>query len=1112
MKRILFYVLLFQSSLFFSQTQVAFTSFEEPSTGGEYFDTGDANIAHDLINNPTEAFVDFNGTSTELGFNSRYEPYDTPGVGLTDGDFVGVTSFTGDVGSYTNGVNGYQFSDTDGNMIVEFETVNFSGFQNNTVSLDYFINATGYEGDGTINESSSDRMRIYLKNLDDNTEIDLLNTTGSDINDLGIEGVWTTVTVNIPNNALVQLVVEVRTNAGSEGMYLDNIIFEGNPASYTLQVTEIFSGQAGADLTADWFEIQNTGTQDWVSGTDPDLYYDDDSADATTADLIQGISTIPAGGFAIVLISNTPADITQFIDVWGAVIDLTGVEVGYTDGAGLGGGGDAVNLWLDDPLLSSPFTTATYPDTAANDGQTYDVDLAAFSTVGNANNAVETIAQAGSTGTVPNIGSPGNGSAITQPQLNFETSFGSVLENESFITLSVVPSEAPTNNAQVTVILRNEGTAQQGVHFTYATVAVLNFSAGSTSAQQLNIPIIDNTQDGSDLYFVLELQNPVNIEIGPNNIFSAYILDNDNEVPIADETILNLNYFGSYLVEEDGTAEIAAFNPENKTVFVTNGDKLEILDFSDLSAISPIATINVTDFGGDGIQSVAFKNGLLALAVSVDPKTDNGFVVVTDGFGNTPVALEVGPLPDMLAFSPNGNLIVVANEGEPNDDYTIDPEGSISVIDVSGGLTNLSQANVTTLNFNAFDNQQASLQVAGVRIYGPGATVSEDLEPEYIAISDNSERAYVSLQENNAYAIVDLVNLEIVAVRSFGLKDHSLVSNSLDVSDATDFIFDATWPIYGMYMPDAIAFYEVNGVSYLVTANEGDAREYNTFEEEVNLGDAGYVLDPTVFGDTSILELENNLGAINITNASGDIDNDGDFDQIHVFGGRSFSIFNAETGALVYDSGNAFELITANDPVYGAIFNASNSNNNPKNRSDNKGPEPEGVIVQEINGAVYAFILLERIGGVMVYDITNPNNPFFVEYKNSRDATPGGDESGDLGPEGVFYVSPEDSPVEKGLLVISNEVSATLSIFTLENDIILSSNSVNNNLNQFVMFPNPANGIVLLNKIGNYQVFDLSGRLIFQLNNTTSFDVSAVPNGLYLVKNEEGLTQKLIVE
>ncbi len=1114
MKKLLCSVLFVAGVYTFSNAQVASTSFETPpANAGQYTDTGNAAITHDLVNNAGEPEVDFTASGGEIGYDARYEPYDTPDVGLTDGDFVGATNFTGDVGAYSDGAQGYQLSDVDGNMIVEFDVVDFSGYTSNTVSIDYFLNATGYEGDGTVNESGSDRIRIYVKDLTNTTEIDLLNTEGSDIDDLNIEGAWNTLSVSVPDNIMAQLVVEVRTNSASETLYLDNVLFEGTGAStLSFEITEIFSGQQGADLTEDWFEITNTGSTTWVSGTDPDLFYDDDSADPSAADLIQGITSIAPGEFAIVLVTGNPADITTFEDVWGPVIDLTGIEIGYTDGSGLGGGGDAVTLWLGDPNTTSPVASGAYPDTSLNDGQSYDVDLGDFSVVGNANGAVQTFAQGGSTGTVPNIGSPGNGPAVLQAEVAFDNAYASVSEDGGSITINVTPTIAPAVEGTVEVVLVAGGTAVEGTDFTFAATETLTFPMGDTSPQTFTIPIVDNGMDSTDVFFLLEIQNAADIQVGGNDLLGVYILDDDSVIPAGDDSVLDIVYLASYLVDGSGTAEISAYDAASQQVFVTNGDKIEVLDFSDPTNIQPVATVNVSDFGADSVQSVATSNGMVAAALSVDPKTDNGFVVITDAFGTNPVVLEVGALPDMLTFSPDGNLLVVANEGEPNDDYTIDPEGTISVIDVSGGLGSISQANVTTLNFNAFDSQVNTLRAAGVRIYGPGASVSQDLEPEYVAISNDSQKAFVTLQENNAYAVVDLVNLQITEVRSFGLKNHMMERNSLDVSDETDFVFDATWPIRGMYMPDAIAYYEVGGTPYLVTANEGDAREYNTFEEERKIDDADYVLDPTAFPMASVLELETNLAEIAVTISSGDVDNDGDFDEIHVFGGRSFSIFNANTGLLVYDSGNEFELITANDPVYGGIFNASNSNNEFKNRSDNKGPEPEGVIVKEINGAVYAFVLLERIGGMMVYDITDPNAPVFLEYENNRDATPGGTPSGDLGPEGVFYISPADSPTQKGLVVVSNEVSGTLGIYSLENDVLGTNDLEFTNLEVFVMYPNPAEDILFFNRVGDYQIYDITGRLIEQQNATDSMDISTLSSGIYVVTNEKGASKKLIVE
>jgi hypothetical protein len=899
---------------------------------------------------------------------------------------------------------------------------------------------------------------------------------------------------------------------GGDANDVPNIASPGNipPAAPNLIITEIFSGQEGTDLTADWFEIYNNGSVAWTSGINEDLYYDDDSADASAADIIQGVSVIPPGGYAIVLITdNTGGEVSNFITVWGAVVDLTGIEVGFTDGAGLGGGGDAVNIWLGNPMLSAPIDTATYPDTASNDGQTFDVQLNAFSTVGNANNAVATIALGGDLMDVPNIGSPGNATATgTSVEVEFTEVYDSVIENDGSITLTVSISEAPTSDVTVDVDVMLGGTAVEGTDFTLASAQTLTFLSGSTDSQTITIPILDNNEDGSDLYFMVNLQNPVNAVIGSEDMFSIYILDDDTVVPTENTSVLDANYLASYLVDASGTAEITAYDPISQRLFVTNSSTIEVLDFSDPSSISSISTISLPP-NTDGVQSVAVSNGLFAAAISANPKTDPGFVLFADTDGNNQVIVTVGALPDMITFTPDGTKLLSANEGEPNADYSIDPEGSVSIIDVTGGLAGIEQSDVTTLNFNAFDAQLATLLADGVRIFGPGATVSQDLEPEYITVSDDNSTAYVALQENNALATVDLTTNTIVSVSSFGLKDHSLPNNSLDTSDETDFIFNASWPIYGVYMPDAIDYFNVGGTGYIITANEGDAREYNGFEEERKLGDSDYVLDPAVFGNADILALSTNLGDIGITNASGNTDGDADYEEIHVFGGRSFSIFNASTGNIVSDSGNDFEVITAAHPIYGAIFNASNENNSFKNRSDNKGPEPEGVLVQEIEGSYYAFVLLERIGGVMIYDVTVPSAPVFLQYLNNRNAVAGGAESGDLGPEGIVFVNENDSPTGTALIIVSNEVSATLTIYSLDN-VTLGLEEFNFN-NNFSMFPNPANTIVNFSKADDYKLYDFSGRLVKQVENSLSINLEGLASGIYMIHNSKGLTKKLVV-
>ncbi|NJM79906.1 MAG: T9SS type A sorting domain-containing protein [Flavobacterium sp.] len=538
----------------------------------------------------------------------------------------------------------------------------------------------------------------------------------------------------------------------------------------------------------------------------------------------------------------------------------------------------------------------------------------------------------------------------------------------------------------------------------------------------------------------------------------------------------------------------------------STASKVEILDFSNPLAITNIQSVDLLSYGIGG-TSIAVKNGIVVATVEGANFT-NGKVVFMNTNGAIGSVVEAGVLPDMVTFTPDGTKVITANEGQPNDAYTIDPEGSISIINITGDYTSVIQADVTNLNFNAFDSQLANLRANNVRIYGVNPSVSRDVEPEYITVAADGLTAWVSLQENNALATIDLVNNQITAITPLGLKDLNLAENAFDSSDQFTGIFMGNWPVKGMFMPDAIANYTVNGTTYIVTANEGDSRDYGGLSEEVRISSSSYVLDASVFPNASFLKKNINLGRLTVSNATGDIDEDGDFDEIHVFGARSFSIWNATTGTLVYDSGSDFERITASDPTFGALFNASNDNNNPKNRSDNKGPEPEGITVAEINGATYAFITLERTGGLMTYDITNPLAPIFVSYKNSRNTTALG---GDLGPEGIIYITPQDSPTGKGLIIMANEISATLSMYEITND-VLSNENFTPETNSFIAYPNPVkNGMIYFTKPETISLYDNLGRKITEKVAASNLEMN-YSKGVYFIQTKNGVTQKIVIE
>ncbi|MBK9018344.1 MAG: choice-of-anchor I family protein [Saprospiraceae bacterium] len=572
-------------------------------------------------------------------------------------------------------------------------------------------------------------------------------------------------------------------------------------------------------------------------------------------------------------------------------------------------------------------------------------------------------------------------------------------------------------------------TAVPGNNYVLGTTTLDLPATDDTLSFLVNLPDNGNLTGGK--YLILEIDSSSNAIFGSETEHIMLIADNDVAAPTAQAApFISLRHVTSVPGSPGGgSAEISAYDPASKRLFVTNivNNTLDVLNFADPVAPVFLESVDVSSFGG-GINSVAVKNGVVAVAIQGDSTAEDGSVVFFDADGTFISAVNVGNLPDMVIFSNDGTKALTANEGEPSSDYSVDPLGSVSVIDLTGGVANVANANVTTLTFESFDGQIDALKAAGVRIFGPNATVGKDLEPEYICVSADDKIALVTLQENNAVATIDLQTLTVTSIEPLGYKNHSQVANILDASDRGGKIFSAAWPIKGAYMPDAIECFEVGGVTYAITANEGDAREWGSFVESQRLGSLS--LDSTAFPNADYLQKNELLGRLNVLSYDGDTDGDGDLDEIYSFGGRSFTIWNLATGAAVWDSGDDLEAITAADPTWGQYFNASNGTTPSfKNRSDDKGPEPEAVTIAEIEGRTFAFVGLERIGGIAAYEVTNPAAPEFIQYINTRQV-PGGD----LGPEGLIFIPKNESPNGRNLLVLSNEISGTLSVFQIELD------------------------------------------------------------------------------
>ncbi|RPG17272.1 MAG: hypothetical protein CBB69_007225 [Phycisphaera sp. TMED9] len=496
---------------------------------------------------------------------------------------------------------------------------------------------------------------------------------------------------------------------------------------------------------------------------------------------------------------------------------------------------------------------------------------------------------------------------------------------------------------------------------------------------------------------------------------------------VGEDFTLRLLPLGAFETDvfDEAAAEINAFDPVTSRLFVTNSDSdtIDVLDASNPDSPSLIDTISLAKYG-DGIQSVDVDaaSRLLAAAVGASVETDPGTIVLVNLDDGTTTTHPAGALPDMITFSPDGGLVVTADEGQPNDEYTIDPPGGITILDVAKGTS-------TTFTFEGID---PSIVGDDIVLSSPeGTTFAQAMEPEYVAFSADGSTLFVALQENNAFAKFDVANREWMWVRSMGFKDHSLLENRLDASNRDDAINIAQWPISGIYMPDAIATFEVDGATFIATANEGDSRDYDGYSNEVRVG--SLTLDPAAFPDADFLQQSRNLGRIRVDASLGDTDGDGDYDALFSFGARSMSIFDDE-GNLVADTGDLMESVTAS--VLGENFNSTNDENDSfDNRSDDKGPEPEGITIGYLNlGRPVAFVGLERIGGIMAFDLSDPTEPAFLTYINTRDFSGDAEAgtAGDLAPEGLTFIAASESPTGTPLLAVSFEVSGSTRFFEIE--------------------------------------------------------------------------------
>ena len=500
---------------------------------------------------------------------------------------------------------------------------------------------------------------------------------------------------------------------------------------------------------------------------------------------------------------------------------------------------------------------------------------------------------------------------------------------------------------------------------------------------------------------------------------------------------------------------------------------------------------------------------------ATDGSTQKEYVYLLEN-GNS--ASDLGGLADKIGdavYIGNGKMLVIERDSDLN--------------------SSTGKKNIFEINLNAATNLRdgASLEALADLADTTGGKITLEMysadDLKNVGVRAVSKRKVVNaaaagyVVSDKTEGIAQLSDGTIVVVNDndFGLSGAGITDDEVlgfigfdgnagfDPSDKDGGINIKAQPTYGFFMPDAIASYTVNGVKYFLTANEGDTRDYAGYSEEIKGGSLN--LDTLVFPNHATLKTNGELGRLLCSTADGDIDGDGDIDVIHSMGTRSFSIWN-ENGILVFDSGDDFEQKLAAD--YPANFNASNSKNDFDDRSDAKGPEPEAITLGVIGGKTYAFIGLERMGGIMVYDVTDPMAPVFVHYQLDRNfaVDPSLPAAGDLGPEGIIFIDPADQPVSgqssDGLIVVTSEVSGTVTIYGLGSIVVSTDESAI--ASSFSVYPSPSyGGTAYVSTYGNYEILDLSGKTVAQFTGNR-FNADQLTAGVYFVNTVNGPSVKFV--
>jgi hypothetical protein len=480
------------------------------------------------------------------------------------------------------------------------------------------------------------------------------------------------------------------------------------------------------------------------------------------------------------------------------------------------------------------------------------------------------------------------------------------------------------------------------------------------------------------------------------------------------------------------TAEISAYMPEKKVLFVVGGENvLEVVDMSDPANPRKVGEMKLPG----GASSVTVNGDLVAVSLLNNPEWKMGHVQVMRYNKKLEVLgkHELCYMPDMITFTPDGANLLIACEGSPDENFAEDPEGGIGVLSIDASVVGTPKAvkawakpQKKVVGFNGLDS--LALMAKGVRKTGIKSFV-QSLEPEYITVSKDSKMAWVSLQENNALVKFDVAAKKILDVFPLGYVDHSKPGFGLDIKKNKT-IEIKNYPLRGLRQPDGISAFTAGGKTFVLTANEGspvnDYKAWTDVTTPMMLSQNG-ALDPGVF-TADVLEDVKNVSVSNLErcDVAPDKTQNGKCPYMYSFGTRSISIFDGETGHLMWDSGDAFEQTIAK--VAPDYFNWNSKKGKVKMdaRSEDKGCEPENVTTGIVGDKRYAFVGLERTSGIAVFDITgveNGNTPKIVDYYLDPK---------DRGPEGILFIPAEKSPNGEPLLVVGYEYSKTLAVYSVK--------------------------------------------------------------------------------